>query len=110
MSYLEGYLFFNSNYTVSFSVYPGKYSLEFKDNLCEEVFYKNIEVPPCQSSLENEEQILEQEIRIPIVSSIPEFVIIMDISGSMADVINNYIKIIIPEVLSNLNFQKNQLL
>ena len=29
----------------------------------------------------------------------------MDISGSMNDVINNYIKIIIPEVLSNLNYQ-----
>ena len=36
LSYLEGYLFSNSNYTVSFSVEPGQYSLEFKDNLCGE--------------------------------------------------------------------------
>ena len=105
LSSLEGSVFSNSNYTVSFPVEQGQYSLEFKDNLCGEEFYNNIEVPPYQSSCESEDQIFEQEIRIPINSFIPEFVIIMDISGSMRDVIHNYIKIIIPEVLSNLNYQ-----
>ena len=62
-------------------------------------------MPPYQSSCECKDQIFEQEIRIPINSFIPEFVIIMDISGSMTDVINNYIRIIIPEVLSNLKYQ-----
>ena len=107
LSYLEGYVFASNDLTVPFSVQSGEYSLEFKDNLCEEVFYENIYVPPYQSSCENEDQIVEQEIEISIDSVIPEFVIIMDVSQSMSDVINNYIRTIIPGVLSNLNYENH---
>ncbi len=103
ISDLNGNVSASKNITVNFSVDPGEYSLEFKDNLCDKVLYENIYVPPIKSSCE--EIIIEQESAIPVRSSFPEFVIIMDISESMKDVINNFIKTIIPEVLSNLQYQ-----
>ena len=129
VDYREGYVFASDKLRVSFSVKPGQYSLEYQDNLCGEVIYENILIPPLQSSCENEEiesdsqiivqettipeenedQIIEQEITIPVGSSIPEFVIIMDISGSMEGVVNNYIKTIIPDFLTNLNYQSKSI-
>ena len=103
--YTDGYVFASKDLIVWIPVQPGQYSLEFKDNLCGEEFYENIYVPPLNSSCENDDQIIEQEIKISVSSVIPEFVIIMDISESMKNVIDNYIKTIIPEVLSNLNYQ-----
>ena len=118
-SYLQGNVFASEEITETFNVIPGEYSLEFIDNDCREVFYENIYVPPFNSSCDknedentndtsnsedentndtsnSEDGIIEQEIAISIYSSyIPEFVIIMDISGSMSDVIDNYIKTII---------------
>ena len=105
LSALEGNIVSSSSSKVSFSVNPGQYSLEFEDSLCGEVTYENVYVPPLKSSCEDEDMIISQEIKIAVSSNLPEFVIIMDVSGSMQDVINNYIKTIIPGVLSNLNYQ-----
>ncbi len=105
VSSLEGKVLSSSSSSVSFSVNPGQYSLEFEDSLCGEVTYENVYVPPFKSSCEDEDMIVAQEIKIAVSSYVPEFVIIMDVSGSMQDVINNYIKTIIPGVLSNLNYR-----
>lgn len=108
LSYIDGYVFASNDITVWLPVQQGEFSLEFKDNLCGEEFYKNIYVPPLESACESEDQIIEQDIRISVSSIIPEFVIIMDISDSMRYQLSNYIRIIIPEVLSNLNYQTKQ--
>ena len=118
MNYLQGNVFSFEDIEVSFFVEPGEYSLEFIDKSCEKISFENIYIPPYQSSChseiiipstqtikENEDQIFEQEIEILVESFIPEFVIIMDISSSMGNLVKKYINIIIPEVLSNLNYQ-----
>ena len=118
LNYLQGNVFSFEDIEVSFFVEPGEYSLEFIDESCKETSFENIYIPPYQSSChseiiipstqtikENEDQIFEQEIEILVESFIPEFVIIMDISGSMGNLVKKYINIIIPEVLSNLNYQ-----
>ena len=115
------YIFTNIDDAVSFFVEPGEYSLEFIDKSCEKISFENIYIPPYQSSChseiiipstqtikENEDQIFEQEIEILVESFIPEFVIIMDISGSMGNLVKKYINIIIPGILTNLNYQLKQ--
>ena len=112
MNYLQGNVFSFEDIEVSFFVEPGEYSLEFIDESCKETSFENIYIPPYQSSChseiiipstqtikENEDQIFEQEIEILVESFIPEFVIIMDISGSMGNLVKKYINIIIQGIL-----------